>query len=125
MEFIECTNDDFIKFYKEKSLTLSTWDLTKTGLDFPSESDMALYKITLYDDVVALIELSKGMHENSILIHNFEVFEKGKGRGSMIINKLKKELKGITIYLYSSSSESYSFWKKHDFEGNSLLRYPK
>ncbi|MEH7503867.1 GNAT family N-acetyltransferase [Neobacillus drentensis] len=124
MELLECTKEEF-EFYKEKFLTLTTWNP-----NFEIESEIILNKIEVDGEIVALIEYSKAMYgELNIHIDNFEVFEKGKGIGSKIIDELKKDLNGAEIYLYSYSPESDAFWKKHKFKdindgtGLGILRY--
>lgn len=110
MQASDCTEEE-LKIYKEKyNLTLTTWNIAGVK---------DIRKVEIDGEAVALIEFSNStFEENSVEIHNFEVFNKGKGIGTKIIKKLIKELEGegIKLSLYSYSKESTSFWKKCNFE---------
>ncbi|MCP1161361.1 GNAT family N-acetyltransferase [Bacillus infantis] len=126
MELLECTKEEF-DYYKETFLTLSTWNPI-----FEFESLSILKKIEVNGEIVALLEFSGSMYgEHSIEIDNFEVFEKGKGIGSKVVDGIKEYFTGYELYLYSSSPESDAFWKKHGFKslddgtGTGILRFSK
>ncbi|WP_179031561.1 GNAT family N-acetyltransferase [Paenibacillus kribbensis] len=84
----------------------------------------------IYGEIVGLIDLSSGMYgKNSLQIDNFEVFEKGKGIGSNIIDKVLKQCQKNDIYLYVNSKKSKAFWESHKFKaindgtGTEIHRY--
>ncbi|RLQ93614.1 GNAT family N-acetyltransferase [Falsibacillus albus] len=118
MKFLDCNKEDFETY--EKFLTLNTWAMTKSFFDFTAPEDgkkIIIQKIKVESEVVALIEYSKGTYdENSLCIDNFEVFHKGNGIGSEILDFIKKETRGSVIELYASTKRADSFWKKHGFE---------
>lgn len=121
MQLIDCTEEELKIFLKDHNLTLTTW-----GMAEPED----ISKIEMNGQIVALIEFSKGMYgEKSIHINNFEVFNKGEGIGSKIIEELTKDLNGTEIYLYPYSKKSDAFWKKHKFRcivdgtGTPILQY--
>ncbi|MGG4512145.1 GNAT family N-acetyltransferase [Heyndrickxia sporothermodurans] len=108
MRLLDCTKEE-LKIYKEKfDLKLGTWDMAE-----PEDISM----IEIDGEIVALIEFSNGMYgENSVQIDNFEVFNKGRGIGSKIVEELTKDLDGAKVYLYPYSKKSDAFWKKCKFE---------
>ena len=108
MELLDCTEEDLKIYIREWNLKLTAW-----GSAWPED----ICKIEIDGEIVALIEYSNGMYEeDSLHIHNFEVFNKGKGIGSKIIEEITKNLEGAKLYLYSNSKESTSFWQKCNFE---------
>jgi hypothetical protein len=106
MKFINCNDDKVKEFKKSRNLTLS-WGI-------PVKPKI----VEINDEVVALIDFSFGgvYGDDSIEIDNFEVFEKGKGIGSIIISDFIKMHANSTISLYPENEKCKKFWLKHGFK---------
>ncbi|MDC0764246.1 GNAT family N-acetyltransferase [Brevibacillus sp. AG] len=116
MEFSpNCTNDELVSFIKKYDLELN-WDWAINISDCSCIVE-DVYKVEDNGEIIGLIDFSFKtiFGSDSIQIENFEVFEKGKGIGSKIINALIDQLPGVHIYLYVNDERSKSFWEKHKF----------
>jgi hypothetical protein len=73
------------------------------------------HKVILNNKEVALIEteLMQVGDKELLEILTFEVFEKDKGTGSIIVEDIKKEYDNIHVNPHDIDSEL--FWEKHDF----------
>jgi len=101
-----CTEEEILDFKENNKLQLS-WRMS-----MPED----VFKVELDGAVVGLIEFSESMYDDGgAHINNFEVFEKGKGLGSLIINMFLGSWDKGPLYLYVNSEESKTFWEKHSF----------
>lgn len=116
MKLLKCTDEEINNFKIEKNLKLS-WEMSPNP-----------YKIELGGEIVALISISKGGEygPNSIEIDNFEVFNKDRGTGSIIIRKILSQTKNQTVSLYPDNKRCINFWLSHGFkmenEGGGVIR---
>lgn len=104
MKFIEITDMD-AKRYKEKHGLTLLWAMAVNP-----------FKIKYKNKIVGLIDISIGMYgDKSVQIDNFEIFDKGKGIGSKVIDAIIKEFCGQDIYAYAYDEKSRQFWEMKDF----------
>lgn len=97
-------------------MTLNKYKVTH-NLELNWLMPINVFKVKCCRRYIGLIDFSHtGMfNEKSWEIHNFEVFKKGKGHGTKMLEALIKELPGQTLYLYAIDIPSKLFWEKSGF----------
>lgn len=115
VQYIECTKNVLTKVLNDHNLVLKEWfDRTLKSALFETIKD--LFVIQLDESIIGLIDynLASSGDPNEIEIQIFEVIEKGKGYGRMIINDFIQQ-QGLSIDIIPING-SEEFWKTVGFQ---------